>query len=210
MLGNTKDIKQAVRATEQRVETTEKLAAAMRTDTAAIRKQLADPEQFDADRCPDVRCAVAMGASRKALQRFLDDGVRLPPEILGAALAAWWSRATGTGSTSSTSIFPSGSLRHIDDPSLQVMWGGSSPLAKVVGVPGVPVEVGGSGCMIGRIRVLELAVLAGDHELRAWLLQHGRTRSWRTPGAQARDRHASPSRPRAWAKELRRARAAAP
>ena len=87
MLGNTKDIKQAVRATEQRVETTEKLAAAMRTDTAAIRKQLADPEQFDADRCPDVRCAVAMGASRKALQRFLDDGVRLPPEILGAALA---------------------------------------------------------------------------------------------------------------------------
>ena len=173
VLGETKDIKQAVRATAQRVETTEKIAAAMRTETAAIRQQLEDPAPFEADRCPDIRCAVAMGASRKALQRFLDSGVRLPPDILGAALTRLVESRNKNRLDVVDLYLSSGALRDINEPSLQVMWGGSSPMAKVVGAPGVPVEVGTHGCFLGKLRLLELAALAGDTEFRGWLLQRG-------------------------------------
>ena len=46
-------------------------------------------------------------------------------------------------------------------------------MAKVVAAPGVPAKMGRHGCFLGKLRLLELAALAGDTEFRGWLLQRG-------------------------------------
>lgn len=168
----TESVKTGVLATAQSAKTTERVVTEARADTAAIRARMENPEEFEAEHCPDIVCTVASGATRQKLTSLMDGGAQLPRNILGFALARLISTHNKNRVDLVDLYLSSGALRDVNEPLLDVNWG-STPVGNVAGSPAAPSEVGQPNCYLGRLRPLEMAVLSGDAELRDWLLQHG-------------------------------------
>lgn len=138
---------------------------------------------FAGDACPDIECAVGMGASKGTLEAFVARGVRLPtePHYFGVALDRL-SKSRSPVRMDTVAVYLS-SKALADINARAVIVSRFDPSARAAIASQLPASLrdraddmfGPEGKCDNRggMRLTELAALNGDKELFTWLVAHG-------------------------------------
>ena len=138
---------------------------------------------FAGDNCPDIVCALGMGASKATLQKFLDRGVRLPtdPNTFGSSFNRLSQsrdpvRTDALALYLDTKAFPDVDARIAkvnlaDRPSREAI-AAQLPVANRAQLSEV-LYAKGLGCPGPTLRLIELAAINGDKDLYSWLAARG-------------------------------------
>ena len=142
-----------------------------------------DAATFAGDNCPDIDCAVGMGASKATLEKFVARGARLPtePHAFGAAIDRL-SKSRNPARIDTVAVYlGSKAIIDINAPAAIVSRFEQPELAAIAtqlpaDMRGRVSEMFGSrgGCdRSGGVRLTELAALNADRELYEWLVARG-------------------------------------
>jgi hypothetical protein len=134
------------------------------------------------DACPDIQCALGMGASEAALRRHLARGQQLPTEP--AFVSSMIQRQLIARSPSRFAVIAlyldTGALPSIDDPvAMSAFMEAAEQRAIEATLPpalaGNAAELyrGRAPCPLPKLRLTEVAAMRGDRELMDWLVSRG-------------------------------------